>query len=57
MSGFLVDSVEECADRLRELLGDEQRRAAMGAAGREQVQRRFLAVRELTDYLELFSSL
>ncbi|MGH2685949.1 MAG: glycosyltransferase, partial [Actinomycetota bacterium] len=55
--GYLVDSSEECAERLAELLHDEPRRAEMGRAGRARVRDRFLAVRELTDYLELFASL
>ena len=57
VSGFLVDSSDECATRLAELLRDEPRRAEMGRAGRATVRDRFLAVRELTDYLELFASL
>jgi trehalose synthase len=57
VSGYLVDSPEECAERLAKLLADPEDRRAMGAAGRERVRERFLAVRELTDYLELFASL
>jgi trehalose synthase len=56
-SGFLVDSVEDCAARLVETLRDSDLRARMGRAARERVRERFLAVRELTDYLELLRSL
>ena len=56
-SGFLVDSVEECAERIVTLLRDEDLRTSMGHAGRERVRERFLTLRELTDYLELLASL
>ena len=55
--GYLVSSPEECAQRLSELLRDEPARKRMGAAGKEHVRDRFLTVRELTEYLELFTSL
>ena len=55
--GHLVDSVEACAGRLTELLGDDGRREEMGRAGRERVRERFLTMRELADYLELLTSL
>jgi trehalose synthase len=56
-SGFLVDSVEECAERIVRLLRDDDLRASMGHAGRERVRDRFLTIRELTDYLELLATL
>ena len=56
-SGFLVDSVEECAARVATLLRDEELRESMGRAGRERVRDRFLTVHELTGYLELLGSL
>jgi trehalose synthase len=57
VSGYLVDSPEECASRLVELLHDPNRREEMGRAGRARVRDRFLTVRELTDYLTLLASL
>jgi trehalose synthase len=57
VSGYLVDSPEECARRLVELLHDAKRREEMGRAGRARVRDRFLTVRELTDYLTLLASL
>jgi trehalose synthase len=57
VSGYLVDSSERCARRLVELLRDERLREQMGRAGRERVRERFLTVRELTDYLNLLTSL
>jgi trehalose synthase len=56
-SGFLVDSVEQCAERMVTLLNDGDLRESMGRAGRERVRERFLTIRELTDYLELLGSL
>jgi trehalose synthase len=53
VTGFLVDSVEECADRVIDLLGDPHQRELMGEAGRERVRSRFLATRELADWLDL----
>jgi len=57
VSGYLVDSPEECARRLVDLLHDPKRREEMGRAGRARVRDRFLTVRELTDYLTLLASL
>ncbi len=56
-TGYLVDSVEACAERLVTLLRDDGLRARMGAAGRERVRDRFLTVREVEDYLRLIASL
>lgn len=57
VTGFLVRSVEEAAERTRTLLGDPDLRTRMGAAGREHVRRLFLVTRHLQDYLQLFRDL
>jgi trehalose synthase len=57
VTGYLVSSPEECANRLVELLRDEELRNRMGRAGRDRVRRLFLTLRELTDYLTLLASL
>jgi trehalose synthase len=57
VSGFLVDSVEECADRMHRLLIDAELRTRMGLAGRERVRERFLTIREMEDYLRLLAAL
>lgn len=57
VSGYLVDTPEQCAERMAELLRDEGLRMSMGKAGQARVRDRFLSVRELTDYLELLGSL
>jgi len=55
--GYLVDSVEECAHRIVDLLADPVGADAMGAQGREHVRRNFLSTRELEDWLVLFGDL
>jgi trehalose synthase len=53
-TGFLVDSVEECAQRTLELLEHPEKAEKMGKAAKEHVRRNFLTTRHLTDYLDLF---
>ena len=57
VSGFLVDSVEDCTERIIRLLEDGQLRTQMGRAGRERVRERFLATREVEDQLRMLASL
>jgi trehalose synthase len=54
-SGFLIDSVQACADRIVELLVDPALRERMGEDGRERVRERFLCLREVEDYLGVMS--
>jgi trehalose synthase len=56
-TGFLVDSVGQCADRVRQLLLDPASAVAMGTAAREHVRENFLTTRYLRDYLRLFHTL
>jgi len=56
-NGFLVDSVDECARRMVELLGDPVRATEMGERGKEHVRANYLSTRELADYLGLFGEL
>jgi trehalose synthase len=56
-TGYLVDSVEECADRALELLENPERAHTMGEAGRELVRENFLTTRELDDWLGMFAEL
>ena len=57
VGGFLVDSVEECAERTSYLLTHEEERAALGEAGREHVRANFLTPRLLRDELALVKDL
>ena len=55
--GYLVDSVEECATRVIDLLADPVGSDAMGQQGREHVRDNFLSTRELQDWLTLLGQL
>jgi trehalose synthase len=54
-TGYLVDSVEECARHTIELLEDPDKARIMGETGRELVRENFLTTRELTDWVSLFA--
>ncbi len=56
-TGFLVDSVEACADRMLYLLENSAEGEKMGEAAREHVRQHFLSTRHLADYLRLFNQL
>jgi trehalose synthase len=56
-SGYLVDSIEGCAQRIIDLLADPVGADAMGSQGREHVRANFLATKELHDWLLLLSEL
>ncbi len=56
-TGFLVTSVEECADRVLYLLEHPEKARQMGEAAREHVREHFLITRHLADYLRLFRTL
>jgi trehalose synthase len=55
--GHLVNSVEDCAARIMDLLGDGEAARQLGASGREHVREHFLLPRLLTDELRLLASL
>jgi trehalose synthase len=57
VSGFLVSSAEEAANRCLELLRDPAIGHRMAVAGRERVRDNFLITRDLRDQLELVASL
>jgi trehalose synthase len=52
-NGFLVKNIEECADKVAELLKNEKKRKEMGEYGREYVRENFLITRHLLDYIKL----
>jgi trehalose synthase len=56
-TGFLIESVEECADRTLYLLENPEKARKMGEAAREHVRQHFLSTRHLADYLQLFNRL
>jgi trehalose synthase len=56
-TGFLVDSVEGCAQALQAIMDDPARARQMALAGKEFVRRNFLTPRLLRDWLALFNRL
>ena len=56
-SGYLVDSPEQCAERVLSLLEDKNQAARMGEAGTERVRSNFLLPRLLGDWLGCFHEL
>ena len=57
-TGYLVvDSVEECAERSRQVLDDPARHRELALRGKEYVRRHFLTPRLLRDWLAQFNQL
>src|ERR1700733_3595509 len=56
-TGFLVSTVEECAQRSLEILADPGLGKRLGLAGKEAVRKHFLTPRLLRDWLDLFEQL
>jgi trehalose synthase len=56
-TGYLVQTTEECAERVAQLLRDRPLADRMGRVGREFVRDRFLITRYLRDYLSIFRTL
>jgi len=56
VNGFLVSSIGEAAKRIVQLVKDEKLRKRMGEKARETVRRKFLLIRYLEQYLDLFNS-
>jgi trehalose synthase len=55
-NGFLVDSVEQAAARIAQLLRDRTLRERLGAAARRTVAERFLMSRLMEDWLDLIGA-
>jgi trehalose synthase len=55
VTGFLVETVEQCADRALEVLKDPALGKFLGRRGKEHVRRHFLMPRYLRDYLRIFN--
>jgi len=56
-NGYLVNNVEECADRVIKLLKDSKLREEFGKEGTKHVKKNFLITRHLMDYLKLIKSM
>jgi len=57
VNGYLVNTVEECADRVLTLLRNPSLAHDFAAAGREKVRRHFLVTRNILAYLRLLHKL
>ena len=57
VSGYLVQTVEQCAERTIDILRDPALGKALGRRGKEHVRKHFLTPRYLRDYLRIFSDL
>ncbi len=53
-SGYLVDSIEQCAERILDVLNDPALGKSLGLRGKEHVRAHFLTPRYLRDYLKIF---
>ena len=51
VTGYLVNTVEGTAFRIKQLLSNEKQRVKMGRNARERVRQSFLITRHLKDYL------
>jgi trehalose synthase len=54
VTGYLVDTVEECAARILDIVGDPNLGRSLGLRGKEHVRANFLTPRYLRDYLKIF---
>jgi trehalose synthase len=57
VSGYLVDSPEQCAERCLGILRDPELGKKLGREGKEHARREFLTPRLLRDWLTLFTDL
>jgi trehalose synthase len=57
VSGFLVDSPSQCAERCLEILGDPGLGKQLGREGKEHARKHFLTPRLLRDWLNLLGDL
>ncbi len=57
ISGYLVDDVEECAERAVDIVRDPALGKALGRRGKEHVRKHFLTPRLLRDWLGIFKGL
>ena len=55
-NGFLVSSIEEAAERMVRLLKDQKLRERMGKKAHETVREKFLLIRYVEQYLDLFGA-
>ncbi|MBU2220093.1 glycosyltransferase [Patescibacteria group bacterium] len=54
-NGYLVEDINECAQKIIYLLKDEELRKQMGEFGKQYVKKNFLITRHLLDYIRLLN--
>lgn len=52
-TGYLVNNVDECADRIVKLIKDPKHAEELGKNGKQHVKKNFLITRHLMDYVKL----
>ena len=57
VTGYLVNSVEECTERTLEIMRHPERAVEMGQRGHEDVRNKFLSTANLRHFLNLFNDL
>ena len=57
VNGYLIDTIEQAAERVCNLLKNRDVAKQMGNNGREYVRENFLIISQLRDYLILFNEL
>lgn len=57
ITGYLVNSIEQCSERVLELLSNPVPARTCGLHGREWVRQNFLSTANLRNYLQLFNEL
>jgi trehalose synthase len=57
VSGFLVTSAEEAADRTLRILEDPELAKRLGKAGKEHARQSFLTPRLLRDWMQIFTDM
>lgn len=56
INGYLVDSIEQTAERIVTLLNDKRLRNRLGKAARESVRQRFLMTRLMEEWIDLYGA-
>ncbi len=56
-TGFLVNTIEEAAEKALYILSHKEEAEQMGANGKEHVKKNFLIVNELKDYIRMFTEI
>jgi trehalose synthase len=56
VNGFLVETIEQAAERIVQLVKDRKLREQLGARARDTVRRRFLMTRLMEDWLDLIGA-